>query len=212
MDYHFVTNSEYKKIVQRVLDVDTQNPEDGTSWISPDELLLPEKFYLLFDSQQLLLMRYFLTKGLTLPNDLPEREQLINWFLLTVGKEILPDIQSEELERFCLLQIVPEFQGDFSLMDYVNCTNLALNDALRNNYRLPQSMYQHPNLIPYYKYWISKENIWDTETLNHMHHVLSLVEKSSFLGREILSITYNNTKTSVHPDERGFMLYQSKVN
>jgi len=209
MDYHFVTNTEYKKIVQCVLEVDPPSPADGTPWISPDEFLLPRRFHLLSTSQQLLLMRYFLTKGLTFT--ITPEEQWITWFYLTVGEEILPDIQDRNLERFCLLQIVPEFQGDFSLMDYVNCTNLALNDALRNNYRLPQSMYQHPNLIPYYKYCVSKETL-DTETRNHMHHVLSLVEKSSFLGREILSITYDNIKTSVHPDERGFMLYQSKVN
>lgn len=201
---HVITNSEYGKIVQRVLQLDPPGPT------SPDEILLPRKFYRLFDSQQLLLLRYCLTKGLTLSIDLPTWEW-INWFHLIIGKEILPNIQTKELERFCLLQIVPEFQGDPAVVDYTNCSNLVLNDVLSSNYRLPWSMYQYPNLIPYYKYCVSKQ-ARDINTLNCMKHVLSLVEKSTFLGREILSISHDNTKTSIHPNERGFMLYQSKVN
>jgi hypothetical protein len=204
MDHH-ARNAEWEKIVQCVLEVDPPSPEDGT-WISP-EFLLPRKFYLLSTSQKLLLMRYFLTKGLTSTFNAPE-EQWTNWFYLTVGKEILPDIKFEELELFCLLQIVPEFQDSLSLADYFNCFYLSLHSNLSTNLGLPWNLYRCPNLIPYYRYCVLNQS-WAAVIRQHMEHVISLARKSTVFGKETLSISHGDVVTLVHTGERGLELWTS---
>jgi hypothetical protein len=142
---------------------------------------------ILTEAQLLLVERFLITKGI-IPGI---GHELVKWLDLTIGEEDVDLFAHDKhIELLCALQIKPRIAGRISRASYLTCLFLSLHDNLETFYSLTsnENLHEFPNLVPYYKYYLTKR-AGSVVRRGYLLHILSLVREVDVSGVKGISIS-----------------------
>ena len=144
---------------------------------------------ILTEAQLLLVERFLITKGI-IPG-IGHQNELVRWLDLTIGEEDVDLLAHDKhVELLCALQIKPRIAGRILKAPYLTCLYLSLHDNLETFYSLTSNQFLHefPNLVPYYKYYLTKR-VGSVDRRGYLLHILSLVKEVDVSGVKGISIS-----------------------